>query len=220
MTIYDLLKRPVVLLDVETSGLSPRHDRVIELAAIRIGKNGTAKELSTVVRPNPVPKLVPGIVELTGITQAEMEQGRDSFGVFQELEAMLDDQPVIIGHNVAFDIGFVVSELDRHGLTPWDGDFICTRALATFLGKGIASANRAGKPYTSYQLHHVCEALGIKLEGAHRALNDLLATEQALLKMWPVALREYKPILNAMVRPEWAKPGEYTPPRAVVYLVA
>lgn len=219
MTAYDLLQRPVVLLDFETTGLNPAADRVIEVAAIRVTATGR-RTLTAVLRPDPVPVLPAAIVEKTGITQAMVEAARDSAAAFVELQDMLGDDPVIVGHNVAFDVGFLHHELARFDLPPWQGDFICTRAPATFLGKGMPGRNARGNPYTSYRLEHVCQALGIVLEGAHRAENDLLATEQALLKLWPMALAQYRPILNAIVRPEWARGPEYTPPRAVVYLTA
>ncbi len=227
MNAFDLIRHPVVLFDVETTGLNPQRDRVIEIAAIRVTGNGR-QEFATVVRPDPVPRLDPQITKITGITQRDVEAGMDSAAAFLKLANWLDDGPVIVGHNVPFDIGFLDAELERHDLPPWIGDFVCTRALATFLGKGIPALNRAGNPYTSYQLQHVCQALGVELDGAHRALNDLAATEQCLLRLWPRAIMEHKPIMNAMVRPEWVqdqidagrRAAERTPDRAVVYLVA
>lgn len=226
MNAYELLGRPVLLLDCETTGLHPASDRVIEVAAIRYDEKGR-RELATVVRPHPLPILGEQITHLTGITQEMVEAGRPDAEVFAALREMAT-KAVIIGHNVPFDIGFLNAEFQRLGLKPWAGDFICTRALATFLKIGKQSVNRAGYPYMSYKLADVCEAMGITLEGAHRALNDLEATEQLLLQLVPMAINDHRPVYNAMVRPEWVqrqiddgiRPPEYTPPRAVVYLVA
>lgn len=223
---YELLKRPVCLIDFETTGLNPQIDRAIEVAAIRIDETGR-KDIGVVIRPNPVPELDPKITELTGITQADLEAGVPSFKVFNRLREMVD-RAVIIGHNVPFDIGFLQVEFHRHDHKLWAGDFICTRALATFLGKGMPGINARKEPYTSYKLADVCKALGFELEGAHRAMNDLEATEQALLALYPRALAEHRPIYNAMVRPGWVQEKidagrqapEYEPPRGVVYLVA
>jgi len=227
---YELLRRPVLFLDFETTGLNPAADRVIEVPAIRVDENGR-HELATVVRPDPLPVLGEQITRLTGITQEMVEDGEPAARVFAELWVMTIGA-VIVGHNVPFDLAFLEAEFRRQDLLlsieRWDGDWICTRALATFLGVGMPSTNGRGEPYTSYKLCHICEALGIKLEGAHRALNDLEATEQVLLRLYPRALAEHRPILNAMVRPEWVqrqiddgiRPPEYEPPRAVVYLVA
>lgn len=226
MNAYDLLKRPVCLIDFETTGLNARADRAIEVAAIRIDESGR-QELAVVIKPNPLPMLDPEITKLTGITQADLEAGVPSFKVFNRLRDMVS-QAVIVGHNVPFDIGFMQAEFHRHGHKLWLGDFICTRALGTFLGKGVPGTNRGGYPYTSYKLADVCKALGITLEGAHRAMNDLEATERALVELWPMALAEHRPIYNAMVRPQWVQEKidagrqepEFVPPRAVVYLVA
>ncbi|WP_374712978.1 3'-5' exonuclease [Symbiobacterium terraclitae] len=226
MNAYELLRRPVLLLDLETTGLNPDTDRVIEVAAIRVDEHGR-QVLATVVCPHPVPTLSEEVTRLTGITQQMVAAGRPDAEVFARLWVMAHEA-VIVGHNVSFDLSFLQAEFRRLGLTEWEGDWICTRALATFLRIGKESVNRAGYPYISYKLGDVCEAMGIKLEGAHRALNDLEATEQVLLQLVPMALNDHRPIYNAMVRPRWVqeqiddgiRPPEYEPPGAVVYLVA
>lgn len=225
MTInaFELLQRSVVLLDFETTGLDRNLDRAIEVAAIRYDGEGRL-EVGRIIRPYPLPQLSPKVSELTGITQEMVEEGMSSWDVFGLLRTWVTGA-VIIGHNVPFDIGFLNTEFERHGFEPWRGDFIDTRAMATFTAYGKPGINRGGFPYTSYKLEDVCEVLGITLEGAHRAMNDVEATEQIFLKLFPICLQSHRPIFNAMVRPNWVqdkinrgqqKP-EYVPARATVY---
>lgn len=225
MNAYELLQRPVCLLDFETTGLDPATDRVIEAAAIRIDQNGR-QELSEIVCPCPPVKVSEFNVQ-HGITQEMVDNGTPDLEVFERLRELVTGA-VIIGHNVPFDLSFLDAELRRLGMQPWRGDFACTRALATFLRVGTRERNKRGEEYLSVTLASVCKVLDIPLEGAHRALNDLEATEKALLKLWPMCLNEFRPTMNAMVRPEWVeqqiregrRAPEYTPPRAILYLTA
>ncbi|MGB1749620.1 MAG: PolC-type DNA polymerase III, partial [Dehalococcoidia bacterium] len=92
-----------VALDLETTGVDPKSDHIIEVGAVKFS-GGT--ELGTFSRlVNPHRKLSKFIVELTGITQSDVDEAGEWDDIAPELEEFLGDAP-IIGHNVSFDASF------------------------------------------------------------------------------------------------------------------
>lgn len=78
----------------------------------------------------------------------------------------------MVAHNAAFDLAFLLEKCREYGYAEPTNDFIDTRALC--IDKF---------PYQSHKLEVMCQQLGIKLDGAHRALNDVRATGNLLHKL-------------------------------------
>ncbi|RDI95800.1 3'-5' exonuclease [Meiothermus sp. QL-1] len=101
----------VVVLDLETTGLSPTEGEVIELALIRL-ENGQQTCLERLVNPGrPIP---PFIRRLTGIGEADVRDAPDVYTVLQEAWPMLEGATLII-QNAPFDLGFLGPRLARLG---------------------------------------------------------------------------------------------------------
>ncbi|MDR0898656.1 MAG: PolC-type DNA polymerase III [Oscillospiraceae bacterium] len=167
------LDSPIVVLDFETTGLSPKHDRVIEIGAVRMRGDAIEEELSLMVDPGV--SLPAKITEITGITSA-MLRGAPAFGaVAQQLLDFIGDMP-IAAHNAPFDVGFLRAELARMGLS-WQGPAIDTLSFARI---ALPAKKR-------YKLEDVCRHLGISLKNAHRAVHDARATAQMLQKLLQMA---------------------------------
>lgn len=224
--LYKLLRRPVALLDFETTGLNPKQDRVIEIACVLHDQHGR-HEFEMIVRPDPIPDpLDEFVTERSGISREMIEAGVPSHDAFCSLFAFVVNADIVVGHNLAkFDLAFWKSENGRHEIMDLPLDFIDTMVLAQFTKSGVRHINRGGYPYLATTLADVREFLSIPLEGAHRAMNDVRAVEAVLPDLYRAALSMEKPILNAMVHPAWlidrGQPRpEYVPPRAIVYNVA
>jgi DNA polymerase-3 subunit epsilon/ATP-dependent DNA helicase DinG len=157
------LARIYVSLDIETTGLDPERDAILEVGAVRFKGSRIFDTYSTLIDPNrPIPYK---IQELTGIKPADIEGAPSLPDVLPELNRFVGDSPVI-GHNISFDLAF----LHKHGLfenhTPID-----TFELASIL---LPFASR-------YSLGHLLEYLHINLspdDQAHRALGDAQATRR------------------------------------------
>ncbi len=149
--------RPLVALDLETTGLSPRRDAITEIAVVRV-EGGDRRTFSTLVRPHrPIP---PGVERLTGITNAMV---RDAPPLEEALEAALPllEGAVWVIQNARFDLGFLAPALGRLGVR-MEPDVVDTLALA-----------RRGLPgLRSYRLSHVADVLRWPGGGYHRALAD------------------------------------------------
>ncbi|MGC4913620.1 TerD family protein [Streptomyces albogriseolus] len=146
------------LVDVETSGLVPRRDRVLSVAVITIGPDGEQTgEFSTLVNPG----CDPGPVEVHGLTP-DLLQGAPSFDqVAGRIGAMLQDR-VLVAHNAQFDYDFLAHEFARARMWLPVSQRLCTLAL-----------NRQVDPPTDdMRLGTLAAHYGIPQRRAHDALDD------------------------------------------------
>src|SRR5688572_7485239 len=148
-----------VFFDLETTGLSPRGCRIIEIAALRVAAGGEAcGSFQTLIRiDEPLPYF---ITRLTGITDEMLEDGEMIETAFPRFCAFIEDLP-LVAYNVGFDMGFVRSEAARQQIR-LNNRPVCALAVA-----------RAKLPALSnHKLKTVARHLGVEQEQTHRALED------------------------------------------------
>ncbi|MFC8420553.1 TerD family protein [Streptomyces sp. NPDC057236] len=146
------------LIDVETSGLMARRDRVLSVAVITIGPDGEQTgEFSTLLDPG----CDPGPVEVHGLT-AERLRGAPTFDqVAGRIGAMLQDR-VLVAHNAQFDYDFLAHEFARARMRLPVSQRLCTLAL-----------NRQVDPPTGdMKLGTLAAHYGVSQQRAHDALDD------------------------------------------------
>ena len=157
------MARVYVTLDIETTGLDPERDTILEIGAVRFKGNRTFETFETLVDPGrPIPYK---IQQLTGIAPADVTGAPTLSAVLPGLDRFVGDNP-IIGHNVNFDLSF----LRKQGLFQQNIS-IDTFELASIL---LPHASR-------YSLSALLKYLDIELppDGqTHRALDDAQATRQ------------------------------------------
>jgi DNA polymerase-3 subunit epsilon len=167
------------VVDVETTGLDPERDRVLEVAVVRITPWGvTTAEYSTLIRPDgPVPEPGPDAdPEAAAVAAAIHGISTDELGeapTFRQVAAALAARlagAVVAGHNVAFDLAFLTSEFRRLGVEVPPLPAVCTHALAALLFPELER----------HRLADCCDHAGIVLDGAHTALGDARATARLL----------------------------------------
>lgn len=168
----------MIALDLETTGLDPERDAVIEIGAVRFHGERVDASWSSLVNPGrPLP---PFITQLTGINDDMLAGAPRLAEILGELHAFVGTDPVL-GHNIGFDLSF----LRRRGLFR-DNDTLDTFDLAAVL---LPTAGR-------YRLAALAEALTIPLRNQHRALDDAQTTRAVFLRLvdrarlLPVALLE------------------------------
>ncbi|MCL2544704.1 MAG: exonuclease domain-containing protein, partial [Clostridia bacterium] len=169
------LGQDIVVLDFETTGLSPRRDRVVEIGAVRLRGGQVVEEFSTMVNPG---RAIPAkVTEITGITDAMVRDAGPAAAAIPALLAFMGDAPVA-AHNAPFDMGFLREECRRLGID-------CAPPVIDTL----ELSRRLYPKLKSHKLAAVCKQLGVPLKNAHRAVHDAAATAQALAKML-ASLRE------------------------------
>ncbi|CAM9623133.1 unnamed protein product, partial [Phaeothamnion confervicola] len=163
---------PLAIVDLETTGAHPVHDRITEIAVIEVEEGEVRAEWNTLV--NPGTSIPPAIQALTGITNA-MVADAPSFaelavGLYERLEGR-----IVVAHNARFDYGFLKQEFERLGLR-YNARTLCTVRLSRKLFPGHARHN----------LDSVMSRHGIVCEARHRALGDA----QVLWEFLGAATRE------------------------------
>ena len=93
-----------VALDLETTGLSPKHDRIIEIGAVKVIDGAPVEHLSRMV--NPGRRLEERITELTGITDRDLVGAPCIEQLLPEVMAFLGELP-LLGHRILFDYSFL-----------------------------------------------------------------------------------------------------------------
>ncbi len=160
------MPRVAVSLDLETTGLDPIRDAILEIGAVKFRDDEILDEFETLVDPGrPIPHK---ITELTGITQEEVSRkGRPLSEALRLTEQFVRDLP-IVGHSVAFDLGFLNKQ---RAFT--HNEFLDTFELAGIL---VPHAGR-------YGLGALARELGIHLPATHRALDDAKVTHALYVQL-------------------------------------
>lgn len=151
-----------VAIDIETTGLNSRHDDIIEIAAVLFRKGEPAGAFSTLVRTK---KTLPAfIVTLTGITQEDLEAGKEPKEALAAFSEFAGERP-LVAHNISFDTGFISNKLAALKLPS-----LKNACFDTLLFSRLALP---GQP--SYKLENLSKALGISENSHHRAEADAKA---------------------------------------------
>jgi predicted DnaQ family exonuclease/DinG family helicase len=170
---HDLYEKlDFVALDLETTGLDSKTDRIIEIGAVRFANGASGEEYSTFV--NPGMQIPTHITRLTGITNENVAPAPSFGAVAPGLVEFIGDMP-ICGHQIDFDINFLNEEFKRIALPK-----VFVQQIDTALISRIVNL-----PVTRYTLGAVAKALGVPLENAHRALDDARASGHAALALLP-----------------------------------
>lgn len=149
------MTRTYVALDLETTGLDPEHDRIIEIGAVRFDESGA--EIETFQRLVNPGREIPAFIErFTGVTNQMVRGASDIAAAGPEIEAFVGSSQVV-GHNVGFDLHYLAREGVRLRV-----DAIDTAELARYLVPRLRS----------HGLADVARALGLETFDHHRALND------------------------------------------------
>ena len=158
------------VVDTETTGLSPQTDRLIEIAAIRVRDGKEVARFETLVDPER--DLSDEIVELTGITNAELEDAPDQEDALQQFSEFLKDD-IIVAHNANFDVNFLYDSMVRCGMKPIENNFVDTLRLAKCVRPGLRN----------YKLATLSREYRIPQPTAHRALADCETTFAVLQRL-------------------------------------
>ena len=154
------------VLDLETTGFSFRTEKITEVGIMKVKNGEVIDEFSCFVNPEkPIPQRV---VEVTNITDDMVKDAETIDKVMPKILEFVGDS-VLVAHNADFDIGFLKYNANKLGLS-LDNTYLDTLRLAKDLFPD----------YKKYKLGKIAENLGIKVEVAHRALDDVDTTVKVL----------------------------------------
>ncbi len=186
-----------IVLDIETTGLFPSANEIIELGAIKYCDGEEAAVFHSFIKPAAgVPAQV---TKLTGITDADLADAPAAPGVLMEALRFIGSLP-LVAHNAPFDIRFLSASLQKCGLQTPENPVYDTLRMASYAFPGLPS----------YQLSELQNALQLGKETPHRALADVRITH-ALFERCAGVLAEYSPRpareICAVGRPSQANPA-------------
>lgn len=191
----------VLVLDTETTGLSPEADRLIELGLVLFDSHDGGVEVgASDVRINPGRSIPAEVSSLTGLSGSDVAFGVDERAALSMAAAWMQMADVVVGWNVAFDRNMLLAAAARTNTSlparPWR----CACEVA-----------RSAHPeWPRHRLIDAVTALGIDVAPTHRALDDARAT----LAVWRRLVPATPSMPAAVVTP--AKSEAPAPPSAPV----
>lgn len=160
---------PFVVVDVETTGLAPALDHIVEIATVKVLNGEVVDEWYSTVNPGVyVPQ---DTTSITGITTDMLEHAPNFENIVEHYMTFMENA-VFVAHSVEFDRNFINEHLRKLSLPLLSGPYLCTFKLAKQVHPNLAK----------YGLGNLAETFGIEMPQAHRALHDARATAQLLIK--------------------------------------
>lgn len=171
------------VIDIETTGLSPSWDSIIEISALKVSSNSVIDTFSSLVQPFSTTDHYVNeyITQLTGITNEMLSSAPKEKEVIPKFKNFIGSS-VLIGHNVHFDINFLYDSFENHLNIPLENDFIDTMRIARKLHPEL--------PH--HRLADIAELYDIDYSSAHRALKDCEITNNCYIQMKKKISNQYE----------------------------
>ncbi len=178
------LTRPLVFFDLETTGINPFEDRIVQIGAIKLHPDGTKIEKEWLVNPGmPIPKVV---TDIHGIDDEKVKDAPRLGDIASELQELFDGAD-LGGYNIKnFDIPMLKAEFDRIGLTVDTENIKIVDAMQIFRIKEPRTLSAAYKKYCGKELVDAHDAVAdiraslAVLEGQLDMYNDIPRTTEEI----------------------------------------
>lgn len=160
------------VVDVETTGLSAKDNRIIEIGAVKVIDGKVQKDFfHTIVNPKEEVNLF--ILGLTEIPREEIMNAPTIEEVLPHFLSFLEPNTIFVAHNAHFDFAFINEELKRYYWKPLKNEVLDTIKLAKRRAPGLIS----------YSLASLISHFKFNHKKNHRALDDAKITAQLLIKL-------------------------------------
>lgn len=174
LRLLEFFPQGIIAIDLETTGLSPLVDRIIEVGAMKITPEGTTI-YQTLINPEiPIP---PHTIAIHNITDEMVKDSPLLNDILAHLKEFIGDLP-IIAHNAKFDLGFIVMGMQKANHDLAANEIYCSCKLARHTHTEV----------TNHKLSTLVKELNIPLVNHHRATDDAFAS----LKIFMSSLERIK----------------------------
>jgi len=167
------------IIDVETTGVNAKYDRLTEIAIIIFDGEKIIKEFSSLI--NPERKIPYNITQMTGINNQMVASAPKFYEIAKDIVEMTEGC-TFVAHNAAFDYRFITAEFDSLGYK-YERRTLDTIKLARKFIPGLRS----------YSLGKLCTDIGIEINNRHRAMGDAQATAELFKRIY-----QYQPDLEGV----------------------
>ena len=155
---------PFTVYDIETTGMSPTADRIVEIAAIRVDLDGIESRFHSLIDPQCF--ISEQVIRIHGITNEMVRSCRSFRDVGIEFTTFASNS-TLVAHNARFDLSFLQESLYRSGHQLWKGKTL----------DSIPIIKRSYPGLPSYSLGNLTSNFGLESNGkAHRAFVDVELT--------------------------------------------
>ena len=151
-----------VVLDVETTGIDRKNDRMVEIAILAVSNGNIVEQYHTLVNPG-IP-ISPGAYSTHGISDADVASAPKAESIAADIAERLRGKTVV-GHNVTFDLAFIETAFRDAGITE-----------KLFYIDTHSFSRKLFPTFPKYGLQDLLSLLHIEKEEAHRALGDVIST--------------------------------------------
>lgn len=172
-------KENIIVFDVESTGVDVTEDEIIQIAAIKLNKNGEVVDKFEKFLKNKKP--VKDSYYVHGFSDEMLQRiGEDKEKVLKEFVEYSKDS-IIVGHNVQYDINILCSELERNNLgKPKFKTFYDTLDIYRRFYPGNIN----------YKLENLSKVYDTKHKPSHDAMDDIIATGELLVRAINEKIRE------------------------------
>lgn len=176
-----------IIVDIETTGLEPAQNEIIEIAALKIEKGEIRDVFNHLIQiPFPLPK---EIIKITEITDEMLVEGGEKKQILKNFTDFIGNTP-LVAHNVEFDIPFLKHHLEKSVGQIISNLNICTLKLSRRLLPGLPG----------YKLQKVAEHFEVQTPVLHRAIADTEITFQVWLKLIDILEQKGVSTLEALLK--------------------
>ncbi len=176
------------VIDIETTGLSPNCDSIIEVAAIRYQNHQIVDTFSSLIKPDDFDEefsengwyLYDFITELTGITDDMLKNAEKTGKVLSKYRDFIGNN-ILVGHNVNFDINFLYDNFKYYLNYNFTNNFIDTMRIS----------RRIIPDLPHHRLQDLVKFFNIDYSNAHRAAKDCLLTAECYFKLIEMIKLQY-----------------------------
>ena len=166
-------KKDYCVIDIETTGLNPGWDKIIEISALKVRNNIITDKFTSLI--NPSIEISPFITQLTGITNEMLLTAPPLKEILPNFISFINDD-VVLGHNITFDLYFLSTESLQLLGKNFTNDYINTLPLSRKIFPELSS----------HQLSVLAENLKITTP-AHRAECDCITTKELYDKIYKIS---------------------------------
>ena len=172
------------VVDIETTGLSPEWDNIIEIAAVKFSDGKIVDTFQSLLQPlsfkGEVISVNEFITKLPGITNQMLANAPKPKEVLTNFDKFLGNS-IIVGYNVNFDINFLYDAFETYLNKDLCNDFIDVMRIARKLHPELAH----------HRLKDMVDLFELTNENAHRAFSDCVATDACYKKLQYEVKKEY-----------------------------
>ncbi|MEM7174768.1 MAG: DUF3820 family protein [Chlamydiota bacterium] len=187
-----ITKETFVCFDCEATGLDPKSDRIIEIAAVKFTFEHTLAACETLIDPGcKIPQASTNIHHITD----KMVEGKPKIGAVLSQYLDLIDNHFLVGHGIPFDIALIEAEAKRSHVASSIGQlpFFDTLRMARLYGESPTNS-----------LDTLRRHFNIESDGAHRAMNDVLVNIQ-VFKHLSKSFKTTQDLLKRLEKPIFLK---------------